>query len=61
MSFAQNYGTHDPKLPEQDEIEEYMDSQIIINGELTPYGEGLYFQANRTMVYDEVQGEWIYV
>lgn len=43
---------------EVNEIDEYIESQIIIWGELTSYGEELYEQS-KELVYDEVQQKWI--
>ena len=60
MSFVQNYGIKDPEIPTMDEIEEWCESQIILFGKLTTYGEELYEQS-KMRVYDEEQGEWIYV
>lgn len=49
----------DPKIEEERTSEtDYYMSQIVINGELTPYGEKLY-ESTLDYVYDEKSGEWI--
>lgn len=61
MSFEQNYGTHDPEIDiEYNDEDQWIEEQIVYNGELTGYGEELY-ESTKTRVYDELQGEWIYV
>lgn len=61
MSFEQNYGTHDPEIDtEYNDEDQWIEEQIVYNGELTAYGEELY-ESTKTRVYDEIQGEWIHV
>lgn len=51
----------DPQIQEeQDEIDNYLSSTIIINGQLTDYGEELYEQS-REYHFDEISGEWIII
>lgn len=55
------YDGQDPPVErEYDETDEYIDSLIVFNGQLTQYGEQLYEQS-REAYYDEESGEWIYV
>lgn len=63
MSKQQNYGVQDPPLEiEYEDIDLYEMEQIIdTNGELTPYGEELYWETQTMLVYDEIDGRWIYV
>ena len=59
MSKEQNYGVHDPEVNiETTEDEEYIESLIVYNGQLTAYGEKLY-EASKDYVYDEKSEEWI--
>ncbi len=59
------YDGKDPQVKEEyDEIDEYIESQIVFNGELTVHGEKMYeehLEHNKMIVYDEVSGEWICV
>lgn len=49
----------DPQLQNvTDEIDQYIESQIVIDGQLTAYGEILYEQS-KEYFYDEKTGEWI--
>lgn len=49
----------EPKYYEEvDEIDEYIESQIVIWGELTSYGEEMY-EESKEQYYDEVQQKWI--
>ena len=45
-------------INEVDEIDEYIESQIVIWGELTSYGEEMY-EESKEQYYDEVQQKWI--
>ncbi len=45
-------------IDEVDEIDEYIESQIVIWGELTSYGEEMY-EESKEQYYDEVQQKWI--
>lgn len=49
----------DPQITDEtNEIDEYIESQIVIDGQLTAYGEMLYEQT-KEQFYDEKTGEWI--
>lgn len=43
---------------EMDEIDSYCESQIVLFGELTSYGEELY-ESSKELFYDEEDGKWI--
>ena len=56
-----NLDGKDPIIREElSEDELWENSQIVVNGKLTPYGEMLY-EASKLEVYDEESGEWILV
>ena len=61
MSKVQNYGVKDPQIDESyDEIDLLDETEIVINGKLTSYGERLYEQS-REYYYDEETEEWILI
>lgn len=51
----------DPQPEETNEIDDFIESQIIMDGMLTANGQSLYENTMMELVYDEIQGEWIYV
>lgn len=56
-----NLDGKDPQVEiELNETDEWCESQIVLFGQLTSYGEELY-EATKEEVYDEKKGEWIYV
>ena len=59
MTIRERWG--DPQIKENNnEIDDYLESQIVVNGQLTSYGEKLYEQS-REYFYDEETEEWIQV
>lgn len=59
MTIRERWG--DPKIEENiTEADEYIESQIVIDGQLTEYGERLY-EESREYFYDEKTQEWIQV
>ena len=46
------------------EAEEYLKTELVANGKLTPYGEKRYeeyLEDSKEWFYDEEQGKWIHV